>query len=241
MPSVRPNETHHSRITEDMRRKIVDGEWPPGHQLTKETELAESYGVSRMTMNKALTQLTAEGFLIRRKRSGTFVAQSRAQSAVMEIGDIEREVTAQGLEYRWRLLSAVMRVPTKTVRNMLDMPPELDGRGFMLVEGLHFAQGVPFCHELRIIDPDIVPASIGQDFAAIVPGQWLLRSMPWTAASHRVRAVNARGADAQKLSIPSGRACLEVLRKTRMDHDWVTHVRLLYPGEAHQLIAEFAP
>ena len=241
MPQARPTDTHHARITEELRRKIVDGDWPPGHQLARETELADSYGVSRMTMNKALTRLAAEGFLIRRKRSGTFVAQPRAQSAVMEIGDIQREVTAQGLRHDWRLTLSALRPPSEAERHLLDLPEAGASGDLLVLEGVHLAQGAPFCLETRVIDPVIVPKAADQDFAAMAPGQWLLGSMPWSAATHRVRAVNASGADARKLALPAGTACLEILRKTRIEGDWVTHVRLLYPGEAHQLVAEFAP
>lgn len=241
MPSARQSETHHARITEEMRSRILDGEWPPGHQLAKETELAEAYGVSRMTMNKALTQLTGEGFLIRRKRSGTFVAQPRAQSAVMEIGDIAREVTAQGLHHDWQLTMGALRPPSGAERSLLDLTEPPAAERVLMLEGLHLAQGAPFCLETRAIDPKVVPAALDQDFSATAPGLWLLRSMPWSTASHRIRAVNATGSDARKLALPIGTACLEVLRKTRIEGAWVTHVRLLYPGEAHQLVAEFAP
>ena len=241
MPSARPTETHHARITEELRRKIIEGDWPPGHQLAKETELAGAYGVSRMTMNKALTQLTAEGFLLRRKRSGTFVAQPRAQSAVMEIGDIQREVTAQGLHHDWRLTLSALRPTPEAERRLLDLPEDGAARDLLVLDGVHLAQGAPFCLETRVIDPQVVPAACDQDFGATAPGQWLLGSMPWSAATHRVRAVNANGQDARKLALPVGTACLEILRKTRIEGDWVTHVRLLYPGEAHQLVAEFAP
>ena len=63
--------------------------------------------------------------------------------------------------------------------------------------------------------------------------------MPWTTARHSIRAVNTSVAEAKLLQLPVGAACLEVLRKTEMQGAWVTFARLLYPGEAHQLTAEF--
>jgi GntR family histidine utilization transcriptional repressor len=99
----------HARITEDMRQNILKGDWQPGRPLPRETDLAEAYGVSRMTMNKVLTKLSKEGLLVRRKRSGTFVAQPRAQSAVMEINDIAQEVAALGMSYEWRRLETQQR------------------------------------------------------------------------------------------------------------------------------------
>lgn len=240
MRKRKATESHHSRIIAALRQSIVDGSLPPGHQFPKETELADQYGVSRMTMNKVLTQLTGEGYLVRRKRSGTFVAQPRGQAAVMEINDIEQEVASLGLAYAWQLGTIAIRPPDEAERSILGMAPGPCGRTLVL-EGLHLARGEPFCLELRAINLDAVPEAEGRDFGQIVPGQWLLRSMPFSAANHRVRAINAAGRDARLLNVAVGTACLEILRKTRIEQSWVTHVRLLYPGEVHQLVADFAP
>jgi GntR family transcriptional regulator, histidine utilization repressor len=239
MASTRSTETLHSRILEDIRKKIVDGVWRPGHQMARETDLAESYGVSRMTMNKVLTQLAVEGYVIRRKRSGTFVARARAQSAVLEINNIGDEVAALGRSYRWAL--------GRSERRHLD---QADLRGFgirreviedevLYLQGVHFADDAPFCLETRAINLSVVPQACDINFAAEVPGSWLLKTMPWSTARHQVRAINAQGEEAKLLELPVGAACLEILRETKIDADWVTCARFLYPGEAHQLVAEF--
>lgn len=237
----RPTASHHARISGEMRQWIVDGSWQPGHALPRETDLADRYGVSRMTMNKVLTQLTSEGYLVRRKRSGTFVAQPRGQSAVMEINDIEQEVMALGGVYAWQLSLHETRDLTEAEATALDMAGVGQVGLTLYLEGLHLARDAPFCLETRAINLEVVPQATAQDFAVEVPGQWLLRTMPFSAASHRVRAINAAGRDARLLAVPAGTACLEILRKTRIDQNWVTHVRLLYPGEAHQLVADFTP
>jgi GntR family transcriptional regulator, histidine utilization repressor len=241
MRADRRSGSHHSRIMDEMRQKILDGVWEPGHQLSKETDLAEDYGVSRMTMNKVLTQLSNEGFLVRRKRSGTIVAQPRAQSAVMEINDIEQEVTDLGLDYAWKLLIVELRTLNETDRHLLDIVDSPSNKKVLFLHGLHLARGEPFCLETRVIAVDVVPEVLEKDFHVTVPGQWLLHTMPWSAASHRIRAVTCLGKDAKQLELPVGGACLEILRKTKIEQNWVTHVRLLYPGESHQLIADFVP
>lgn len=241
MGATRSQETHHARITEDIRQNIVDGSWAPGHRLARETDMAARYGVSRMTMNKVLTQLSTEGFLVRRKRKGTFVAQPRAQSAVMEIGDIKQEVEALNLDYSWRLITAEIRQLTEDDRRILDLAePGAPGRALWL-QGVHHAGKMPFCLECRIINPEAVAAAPEQDFSRTPPGPWLLETMPWSRASHRIRAVNGGDADAGQLGLQTGAACLEVLRETTINALWVTRVRLLYPGAAHQLIAQFEP
>lgn len=241
MPPSDRADTRHARISAEMRQNILSGLWPPGHPLPKETDLAAAHGVSRMTMNKVLTQLSREGLLLRRRRSGTVVAQQRGQSAVMEIADIAQEIAGLGRLYAWRLLEAELRPLQESERSLLDLREDGGMQAMLILAGLHLADGEAFCLETRAINTRIAPAALEADFSTTVPGQWLLHSMPFSAASHRIRAVNALGKDARHLELPIGAACLEILRKTRIDQSWVTHVRLLYPGAAHQLIAEFAP
>lgn len=240
MSQIKTVASHHARILVALRKAIRDGSLSPGQQLAKETELAEQFGVSRMTMNKALAQLTREGFVVRRKRSGTFVAQQRGEAAVMEINDIEQEVCGLGLDYSWQMNVCTERHLTDGERALLDMPTHPSVR-MLMVEGIHMARGEPFCLELRVINLDTVPTAADQDFRAVVPGQWLFHSMPFSTAKHRVRAVNVAGRDARQLDVALGTACLEILRKTQFEQTWVTHVRLLYPGELHQLVADFTP
>ncbi|WP_172330862.1 UTRA domain-containing protein [Mangrovicoccus sp. HB161399] len=231
-------QSRHAAITEELRGRIVSGGWPPGHQLPVETEMAEAFGVSRMTMNKVLTRLAQEGFLIRRKKRGTFVAQPRTQSAVVEIADIEEEVGSLGQEHRFELLAQEERGLSEDEAAMLEAP---EGQRVLRLEGLHRAGGRPFCLETRLIHPERAPGVLRQDFSAQSPGGWLLHTIPWSRAQHRIRAVNADAALARKLALEPGEACLEIVRLTRIEGDWVTWVRLSYPGHAHQLVAEFEP
>ena len=244
MASVRSTDTLHSRIVEDIRARIIDGSWQPGFQLSKETDMAQSYGVSRMTMNKALTQLAQEGYLVRRKRSGTVVAHARAQSAALEINNIAKEVNRLGREYRWQLLLCERRKLQQSdlrLLGVMDSDIVKSPQDVLFLQGLHFSGSEPFCLESRAINLQAVPSAASQDFAVDVPGIWLLNSMPWSTARHVIRAVNAMGRDASLLDLPLGTACLEMLRETGSGGNWVTYARLLYPGEAHQLVAEFEP
>ena len=231
--------TRHAHIVGAIRSLIVDGKWPPGFQLPIETDLAEQYGVSRMTMNKALAQLAREGFLVRRKKSGTQVAQPRAESVVMTIANIGDEVRSSGRRYRYHLLGRRTRRITKADAVLLG--PGAEPGDAMWLEGLHFANDRPFCLEIRLINPLAAPSAASMDFTELAPGAWLLDAVPWSVASHRLRAVNASAADAKALELATGEACLEIVRRTHAGGHWVTGVRLLYPGSDYQLVADFSP
>lgn len=226
------SDTLHGRILDEFSRKIVDGTWPPGFSLPKETVLAEQYGVSRMTMNKVLTRLASDGFVIRRKRSGTVVAQPRAESAVVAINNIGDEVAALGRRYRWSLLSNERRASNAHDRRIFSLREDEGRDDCLFLQGLHYSDGEPFCLETRVINGAMAPDAMYVDFEKEVPGSWLLNTMPWTKARHHVRAINVSGRDAKLLELPVGAACLEVQRRTQIEANWVTCARLLYPGEA---------
>jgi DNA-binding GntR family transcriptional regulator len=51
-------------ITDALRRRITEGEFPPGARLPSEAELTSEYGVARNTLRRALADLEREGLLV---------------------------------------------------------------------------------------------------------------------------------------------------------------------------------
>jgi GntR family transcriptional regulator len=61
-----------------LTHSLSQGEWRPGEALPSEAKLAQRYGVSIGTLRKAIDELVAEGVVLRRQGSGTYVAQHGA-------------------------------------------------------------------------------------------------------------------------------------------------------------------
>lgn len=230
--------TFHQRILGDIEGKIVSGEWPIGHRIPFEIDLAREYGVSRMTVNKVLTQLARAGLIERVKKSGSFVSQPHTQSAVLEISDIRREVESLKLPYAFKVTSVLRRKALSADRVYLDVAA---GATILDVTCVHLAGGKPFCLEQRLINLKTVEGADKADFTKVPPGQWLLSQVPWSSAEHRIHAASANSETAQALDIAKGEACLVVERRTWSTQGPVTHVRLTYPGDRHALVATFAP
>ena len=228
----------HRRILEDVEGKILSGAWPPGYRIPFEHELTEEYQCSRMTVNKAITELVKRGLIERRRKSGSYVTHPHAQSAVLEIHDIRLEVESLGLPYRFALLARTDRAAKAAERPLLDLGPS--GR-VIDVATLHFAGARPFCLEERLINLAAVPEAGSEACAETAPGAWLIARVPWSAAEHRIRAIGADPRVAERLKIAPGTACLVVERRTWSGGTYITHVRLTYPGESHELVAEFSP
>ncbi len=170
----------HERIRNDVERHIMSGEWPPGYRIPFEHEMTRHYACSRMTVNKALGELVQRGLIERRRRLGTFVRQPHAQSAVLEIHDIEREVQALGLVYGYRLDKRRLRPAGK--EDGAAMALAADARVLELT-CTHFAGGVPFCLEERIINVTAVREAERTDFSQIGPGTWLLKMVAASSGS----------------------------------------------------------
>jgi GntR family histidine utilization transcriptional repressor len=228
----------HQRILSDISERILSGEWAPGHRIPFEHELTEQYGCSRMTVNKALSQLAKAGLIERRRRSGSFVRRPQSQAAILEIHDIKAEVQALGLPYRYELTARQKRKSMAQDRALMDLRPA----GLILdLTCRHFAGSRPFCLEERLINLAAVPEAADEPFREDAPGPWLIARVPWSAAEHRIRASGAGGEVAAALGLDIGAPCLVVERRTWSAEHPVTHVRFTYAADSHTLVARFTP
>mgnify|MGYP000689266938 CR=1 FL=1 len=230
--------TLHQRILSDIEGRILSGEWPPGYRIPFEVELAAQYQVSRMTVNKVMTQLAKNGVIERRKKGGSFVTQPHSQAAVLEINDIEAEVLALNLPYRCEIRARTARKARAEDIRRMEVPL---GAAIIDVRCLHYAGPHPFCLEDRVINVNAVPTVADADFDAISPGRWLIQQIPWNSAEHKIYAQSASQNVASELRIKEGAACLVIERRTWLADQAVTSVRFIYPGESHSLVARFSP
>jgi GntR family transcriptional regulator len=78
MSTPRKFEPHYRRIINDIRRRVAEGEWPPGHKLPSTKELADLYQVgSQSTVRQAITILIETGELYGHQGLGVFVSEVR--------------------------------------------------------------------------------------------------------------------------------------------------------------------
>jgi GntR family transcriptional regulator, histidine utilization repressor len=228
--------TLYKQIRHDIETQILTGEWPPGHRIPFEHQLMARYGCSRMTVNKALSELAQADLIERRRRAGSFVRRPQHLSAVLKISDMRAEITALGRSYGYRLVRCARR--TATSADCARLGVRKTGK-VVAIACRHSADGVPFAIEDRLIDLEAVPEAATADFAAEPPGSWLLHHVPWTEAEHTISAVVADDRIAAALGIAVGAPCLVIDRYTWRSARTLTAVRLHYPGDTHRLVARF--
>lgn len=228
----------HLRILKDVQNNILSGKWQPGFNIPFETDMAAHYNCSRMTVNKALTQLTKSGLLERRRKSGTFVKSPQSLSAALEITTIQSEVEKLNQSYAYQLLSDKQRPLKIADQRYLDIAT---GKNIREISCLHLANNKPFCFEQRLINIGAVPEISGVKFSDEAPGAWLLKKVPWSRANHQIFAVAANELMAQNLKINIGDPCLVIERITQNAAEKITWAKLSYSGDLHSLQATFTP
>jgi GntR family transcriptional regulator, histidine utilization repressor len=228
----------HQRIRGDIEARIMSGAWPPGHRVPFEHELMAEYGCSRMTVNKVLSALAANGLITRRRRAGSVVAVPSTERAVLEIQDFALEAARSGTVYRFKVLHRAVEPLDLAGGQRLALPA---GTQMLCVTSLHLMDDIPGAFEQRLINLSAVPEARNENFETDPPGTWLLRRVPWTNAEHVIRAVAADGPVAKQLGIAAGDACLVLERRTWQAGAVITEARITYPGERHHLVGRFSP
>ncbi|HZK19027.1 MAG TPA: GntR family transcriptional regulator [Clostridia bacterium] len=78
----------------------------PGDVLPTEQEISTYFGISRMTVRRAIAELTRAGKVYAEKGRGTFVAKPKLDSLVFELGDYYKEMKQKGINPNSKLLEA---------------------------------------------------------------------------------------------------------------------------------------
>ncbi|MEJ2602167.1 MAG: histidine utilization repressor [Gammaproteobacteria bacterium] len=219
-------------IRDHLLDEIEGGRLRAGDRVPSENELVSRFGVSRMTARRALQDLADAGFLLRTRGLGSFVADSRPMSSMLEVRNIADEIAERGHRHSTRVLTLESVAADGELSRHFDVEPGTVIYHSVLV---HRENDVPIQHEDRYVDPRIAPDYLAQDFREITPNVYLSEVAPLAEADHVVEATTAPPAVARALDIPEDAPCLRVTRRTFSRRALVTVARLTYPGNRYRL------
>lgn len=108
----------YEHVKRQLSEAILLGEWPPGTTMPGEIALAARYGVAVGTMRRALSDLTAEGLLVRRRKTGTAVTGRSPHHSLRHFFQYFRLHGADGslLQSKPRMLALDQDAPTTEER-----------------------------------------------------------------------------------------------------------------------------
>lgn len=219
-----------------IRQHIASGEWKPGDAVPSEAALMERFAVSRMTANRALRELAAEGLVTRVQGSGTRVAQLHRISSRLVIRDIHEEVTERGHVHAAQVLHVGEERASAEVAASLGL--RKGARVFHSVL-VHLENGVPIQLEDRYVNPAAAPDYLRTDFTRTSPTLHLLQHAPLTEASYAIEACLPTAEEARHLAMGRDEPCLCMMRRTVSGAHVASVARLLYPGSRYSFAGQF--
>lgn len=222
----------YEKVKDYILANIGSGRWAMDQRLPSENDLVTALGVSRMTVNRALRELAAAGFLVRIQGVGTFVAPPRPQSALIEINNIAAEIAARGHAHRCDVIKLERVTASPELAIAFEMGARRELHHSVIV---HFDNDVAVQLEERFVNTALFADYDKQDFRRIATFDYLMEKVPASEVEHIISAVPADAGTAGLLAIDAGTCCLLLHRRTWTGRVVATVSRLTYVGSRYTL------
>lgn len=214
------------QVSDDLVRCIAERGMRPGDPLPTEAQLCHAYGVSRITIRKALDELVARHLVTRRRGSGTFVsdAERMAKSVVLTgyIDDVLMLNRMTVLDERW----------APPPHHVAEFAGIAEAQPFKRITGVnHITEGEPVVHIAFWFPPEIATRVAAADVAGPLPTIRHIERSHGLRMSHAGQVIDpiaAPRAIADALGITRGAPVLRALRCYRDAND-----RVIELFEAH--------
>ncbi len=198
----------YQQVMDDLKGEIARGVYAAGSRIPSEMELAKSYGVGRITVRRAIEELSRAGYLNRQQGRGTFVCAPKLK--IVQKGDVQsftEACAANDMAAGARLVSRTVVAATREDAAFFGVEP---GCELIVVERVRTADGVPVMLEnnafvladhpylQQLADEDLADNSIFA-LVAVHSGRAPLKSDPCT-----VEIALADAQTAPLLEVPVG-------------------------------------
>jgi GntR family transcriptional regulator, histidine utilization repressor len=237
MPAQPQTAARYLQVKQYILDRISGGLLRAGERVPSENELVRELEVARMTANRALRELAADGVLVRVAGVGTFVAEQRVHAHPLEVRNIADEIRSRGHDYEAKVvvLDSVSASGDISERCGVTAGARLDHS--LLI---HFEGGMPLQVEDRYVNPTIVPGYLRNDFTRTTPHEFLMQAAPLQRAEHTVRALIPDGRIRRMLKLDPSDACLLIRRRTWAGGRIATVADLYHPGSRYELSGAFS-
>jgi len=228
----------YTRVKHFLKEGLGRGRWPPGSLMPSEADLVARFGVSRMTVTRALRELQTEGLVTRIQGVGTFAAHLSKVSSTLTIRDLHDEITERGHRHHAEVHIAREENATAELAKQLGLA---DGDAVFRTLIVHFENGLPLQCEDRYVNPACAPDYLSVDFTQTTPTHYLLEVAPLWEAQFSIEASRPSAQEAKLLRIARDEPCLVLVRRTVSRGVPITLARLVHPGSRYQIDGQFKP
>src|SRR5262249_33202344 len=155
--------TLYSQTAEVLRSRIAQNMWKQGDRLPSETQLCEEFGVSSITMRRAVATLVAEGLLVRLQGKGTFVSSDHTiVQGPPELTSFTQDMRARG----WRASARVLSLRTERASGRIATKLGLSSGALVsVISRVRLADGQPVAIQTAHLPGLLFPGLETYDFS----------------------------------------------------------------------------
>ncbi len=231
-------QSQHQKVKHHVLSRIESGEWLPNDKIPSEFGLVKQLNISRSTVNRALKELTREGYLTRIQGLGTYVSDKKTKYTLLEIKNIADEIRELGGEYTCDVLAMEEREADSHISQRLEVQQDTP---IFFSRIVHFMSGTPLQLAERYINPAFSPDYLSQDFYSVSTSDYLFSQGPLTEVEHTIEAVMPDDEVKDILQLAANEPCLIIHRRTWSKKIVANYARLIHPASRFKPGSRFTP
>lgn len=225
----------YQRIKDYVLQQIHSGVWTEGEMIPTELALCKQFGVSRMTVHRALRELTSDQVLLRYQGSGTYVAPAKIPSTLIEIRSIAQDIRDRGHEHSCRVLRLDKAKASTAQAKHFGLST---GAPLFRSVIVHYENTVPIQLEDRVVDARRLPDYLQQDWSQTTPNEYLMKMAPAPTGRYTIEVKLPPAEVAEPLDITPEQACLVLDRSTFSGGAFASQAVMWYPGNRYKLAGQ---
>ena len=219
--------------------KLESGAWKPGDLVPSEQELQNTYGLSRITVRQALTELTYEGHFERHRGQGTFVANKLLIHNPSKRVSITELMRQQGITPDWQIRQRGFVSPSANIQERLQVQASAS---VYTVEFLLAANQEPIGWHLTYLPSPIAAAEKVETLTDEALGEFFrtLPNRPELEVRRTIQAVPAGTTEAKRLNIRTGHPILSIeVTYSDASGQPIEHLHANYRGDRFKFELDF--
>ena len=206
----------HEQVSDWAREQIEQGVYTVDQQLPSESQLGERFGVSRITVRRALQTLESEGLIYRRQGLGSFVQDNRVRQGLVRLTDFVEDMAQAGLVGSSEVLHYGPVPAPPDVAEALGLD---ESTTVFRLDRLRFGDDEPIAFDCTWLPVFYAQLLDGHDLTHETIYQILERDyqVPVLRGRYRIEAAGADAELAAHLGLPEGHPLL-LIRRVSLTH-----------------------
>ena len=224
------------QLKEELRRKILSNEWEEGSKLPSEKEICEIFGVSRITVRKAIDELQDENYIVKKQGRGTFIQSRTIGQKLHKFYSFSEELSKLGIKETTKVVTFKTILPGSTIRDALKL--ELEEKVFW-IKRIRFMDSKAYTIENSYIPIKMAPDLTGD----LIQNNGLYKSLNifnifLDHAIETFSAINISKEEARDMNLQNNDAAINLTRVTYSGSLIVEYCKSVVRGDVFNYTVE---